>query len=194
LIDSTTGPTRVEIHEKQVSGSAREGASGVKVNVMQEGYRLLCETPCAVNLPQGAHDIRLLGATSNTRLGPNQTWHQIVEVGKRPTVVRVTPTEHTERSSLSLPMWLYSLGLAGMATGVYIAADTKPGEDITSQQTRKTWGRGILLGGLAVIGLTIGFDYGTAPTMRPGASTTFRLNGLSTRSPEAMAWPSRPGH
>ena len=186
LIDSTVGPTRVEIHEKQVSGSAKEGSSGVKLNVMQEGYRLLCETPCAVNLPQGAHDIRLLGAPSSPLLGPGQRWHQIVEVGKRPTVVRVTPTERTERSSDTLPMWLYSIGLAGVATGVYVAADTKPGEDITSQQERKKWGRGIALGSLAFLGLTVVFDFATAPTVRPGASTTFKMNSLPTATPEAM--------
>lgn len=180
-IDSTEGPARVEIREDQMSGAASEGTQGVKINVRKEGYRLLCQTPCAVNLTKGAYDLRFSATGADESL---QTWDQIISVGNHPTVVRVTPTQYWQGSTIPFTPLLYTLGLAAVGMGGYmLLSSPNPNDTLEERHSERVVAKSLAIGGASLFGLTIVINYGMSTKKKPGASTTFKLGAAPVPQP-----------
>jgi hypothetical protein len=126
--------------------------------------RPLCQTPCAVNLPRGQHELLF----SNLDLSTGRTSVTSVRVGERPTVARHTLGRQTNSvGGLIGALLLGGLGLSGAALGGMLMAF---GTDESGADLRPAGGVVLGVGVAMGIGAWVLGEV-SRPTMQPGATT-----------------------
>jgi hypothetical protein len=168
-LDADT-PARVDLvtQRQQIDASmnpwgAQQGWSAGPL-VGQLTVRPLCQTPCAVNLPRGQHELLF----SNLDLSTGRTSVTSVRVGERPTVARHTLGRQTNSvGGLIGALLLGGLGLSGAALGGMLMAF---GTDESGADLRPAGGVVLGVGVAMGIGAWVLGEV-SRPTMQPGATT-----------------------
>jgi hypothetical protein len=179
VVDTTNGAARVSVL-LSTSVLAATSSNGSYATGMAVQSRTVCTaTPCAVNLPYGAHTL-VFQSKGDERVGSNAD----VQVGQSPSYVR-----HTMGAIDGMPglegggLLLSVLGGAGLiAGGILFAAAPKHSTSETTGKTTLGVGAGLLVAGvvMAIVG---------RPKIRPGASIQWTPEG-PVRQNEPRSTPS----
>jgi hypothetical protein len=141
-------------------------AEGEKADVLDERARVLCTTPCVVDLTYGAHPLVFVSAVD-----PSRTSDVDVEVGPTPKVVRHRIGDRYEGGPLR------SLGFAVLVLGAVTAAG-----GVAAWATDTTeHGPLITAAGAGLAGLSLPLLFLDRPTERPGSTTEQTLGTADRR-------------
>jgi hypothetical protein len=161
VLDVVDGPTIVHVIEGQASAVSHQ--TGGTASAVYE--RRLCQTPCAVDLPFGEHEIRLSLDHDHNRGG-----HEIVDVRGPTTALRARLGHRTGGGPVGIAGALLIIG--GAVTGggglLWGSASGDGTDDADQARTVTMWG----LGALAVGTVLYLLD---RPVFHPSSSTQWRL-------------------
>jgi hypothetical protein len=162
VLDVVDGPTIVHVIEGQASAVSHQ--TGGTASAVYE--RRLCQTPCAVDLPFGEHEIRLSLDHDHNRGG-----HELVDVRGPATALRARLGHRTGGGPIAFAGALLIFGGAPTSIGSAILWGITSGDgsdDAEQARTATLWG----LGALAVGTVLYLLD---RPVFHPSSSTQWRL-------------------